>query len=89
MIRLDKNGRELKNGDVIDLHQTVNGQNLFVIFQTSPLDIRYGHNVNRKYEYDKEALLKPCKYTGETEYEIVSNIYCTMLGIAFFKTQPK
>jgi len=28
----DLNERQLKNGDVIDLHQTVNGQNLFVVF---------------------------------------------------------
>ena len=31
MKRLDKKQREVKNGDVINLHQTVNGQNLFVV----------------------------------------------------------
>ena len=83
MKRLDKNEREVKNGDVIDLHQTVNGQNLFVVFTVEPLDIRYAHDVTRKYEYDKEELFKPCKYSGEVEYEIVSNLYCTILGLAF------
>ena len=27
----DENGKELKNGDIIDIHQTVNGQNEFVV----------------------------------------------------------
>lgn len=32
MEKFDINERKLKNGDVVDLHQTVNGQNLFVVF---------------------------------------------------------
>lgn len=79
----DINDREVKNGDVIDLHQTVNGQNLFIVFKTEPLDIRYANEITREYEYDKEELFKPCKYSGEVKYEIVSNIYCLMLGLVF------
>ena len=67
--------RKLKNGDVIDLHQTVNGQNLFVVFTAEPLDIRYAHDVTRKYEYDKDEMLAPSKFTGEVEWEIVNNLY--------------
>lgn len=70
----DINGVELKVGDIIDIHQTVNGQNKFVIYRHKPLDIRYFCDPERKYEYDLEELLKPCKYTGEVEWEIVNNL---------------
>lgn len=84
MKRIDINGRELKNGDVINLHQTVNGQNLFVVFFTNDsLDIRYAHDVQRQYEYDKEDLLAPSKLIGEVEWEIVNNLYSAMLGLDF------
>jgi hypothetical protein len=83
MERFDINKRKLKNGDVIDLHQTVNGQNLFVVFTIEPLDIRYAHNVTRKYEYDKEEMLAPSRFTNEVEWEIVNNLYSQMLGLAF------
>ena len=75
MKRLDKNQREVKNGDVINLHQTVNGQNLFVVMNVEPLDIRYAHDLNYKYQYDQDELFKPCEYSGEVEYEIIANIY--------------
>jgi len=83
MERFDINERKLKNGDVIDLHQTVNGQNLFVVFTIEPLDIRYAHDVTRKYEYDKEEMLAPSRFTGEVEWEIVNGLYSQMLGLAF------
>jgi hypothetical protein len=63
--------KKLEVGHIIDIHQTVNGQNKFVIFSLSPLDIRYYYNLSRKYEYDKKDLLKPDKYTGEVEWEII------------------
>lgn len=75
MKHLDKHGKEISCGDIIDLHQTVNGENLFVILNTNPLDIRYRHDLLREYEYDKIDLLSPSKFTGETEWEIVNNIY--------------
>lgn len=78
MIRIDKNDQEVKNGDIINLHQTVNGQNLFIVLNTDPLDIRYAHDLNYKYQYNQEELFAPCKYSGDVEFEIVSNIYKLM-----------
>jgi hypothetical protein len=77
MQRLDINGKLLGNGDIIDLHQTVNGQNLFVVVNTEPLEIRYEHNLFRHYEYDKEEMLAPSRFTGEVDWEIIGNIYQT------------
>jgi hypothetical protein len=71
----DINHQPVKNGDLIDLHQTVNGQNLFVVLNVSPLDIRYAHDLNYKYQYDMGELLKPSPYSGTVEYEIKTNIY--------------
>lgn len=89
MERFDINERRLKNGDVIDLHQTVNGQNLFVVFTIEPLDIRYAHDVTRKYEYDKEEMLSPSRFTGEVDWEIVNNIYLLMLGAGGCRRKAK
>lgn len=74
---LDKNGRELKAGDVINIHQTVNGCNLFNIISVDPLDIEYSglHHPSVsgiKYEYDKEDLLAPSHLTGEVDWEILN-----------------
>lgn len=69
----DKNNIEVKAGDVIDLHQTVNGESKFLIESLDPLDIRYRYDANRKYEYDKVDLLSPSMLTGETEYEIIEH----------------
>jgi len=74
MTYVDKNEKQLQNGDVIDLHQTVNGQNLFVVFIIEPLDIRYAMDLNHKYEYDKESLLEACPFNGETSFEIIYNM---------------
>lgn len=78
---LDKNDKEVKNGDIIDLHQTVNGQNLFVVMSLEPLDIRYAHDLNCKYQYDQDEIFRPCKYSGTVEYEMVANIYESDNGI--------
>lgn len=67
----DKNEVELKPGDTIDLHQTVNGQSLFIVQSVEPLEIVYHHNPTRHYEYDKHAMLAPDRYTGETTWEII------------------
>jgi hypothetical protein len=66
----DINNKELKVGDIIDIHQTVNGQNLFVVANLKPLDIRYEYDRNRKYEYDKISLLETDMY-GIVNWEIV------------------
>ena len=76
MIITDANGQNLKSGDIIDIHQTVNGQNLFIVlYDKSCLDIRYEHDIERKYEYDIYDLLSPNKLNGEVEFTIVDNIF--------------
>ena len=67
--------KELKNGDIIDLHQTVNGQNIFIVLDVETLDIRYIHDFNYKYQYSAIDMLKPCQFRGDTEWEIIGNIY--------------
>lgn len=64
----DINNKELSSGDIIDIHQTVNGCNLFVVMNLNPLDIRYNYDRLRDYEYDKVDLLN-CE-----ELEIIGNI---------------
>jgi len=71
----DMNGKSLFKGDIINLHQTVNGQNIFVVLNTSPLDIRYGDDLLREYEYDKIEMLTPSRFIGGVEWEIINNIY--------------
>ena len=73
--RVDRNEKLLCNGDIINLHQTVNGQNVFVVLNVLDLDIRYGHDLTRKYEYDKEELLATSKLVSWVEWEIIDNIY--------------
>lgn len=67
----DINGVVLKNGDIIDIHQTVNGQNEFVVINTNPLDVRYNHDRLREYEYDMNDLLSISDGEG---FEIIGNI---------------
>ncbi len=67
----DKNEIILRPGDIINIHQTVNGQNLFYIKSLEPLEIYYNFDRNRRYEYSEIELLKPCRFTGESEFEIV------------------
>jgi len=72
---LDRNEKEITKGDVINLQQTVNGQNLFVVLNVNPLDIRYAHDLLREYEYDKVEMFSPSRFTGEVDWEIINNIY--------------
>lgn len=71
---IDKYSVELSKYDIIDIHQTVNGQSKFLIVNLDPLDIRYLYDSNRKYEYDQKELLKPDAFTFETEWEILCNV---------------
>ena len=73
MIRKDKNGATLKDGDIIDIHQTVNGYNQFLVVTVEPLEIVYYFNRDYKYQYNKEELLAPCRFTGEVAWEIIGN----------------
>lgn len=68
----DVNNRKLKEGDVIDIKQTVNGNNLFRITSLNPLHIVY-HESGQDYEYDQEDLLSPSALNGDVEWEIVSD----------------
>jgi hypothetical protein len=79
----DRNKKPLRNGDVIDICQTVNGQNLFIVFGSSllNLDIRYEHDITRRYEYNKSELVSKNKFSGETEFVILSNIFS---DVAYF-----
>lgn len=75
MIHQDLNDKVLKNGDIINIHQTVNGENIFIVLDIEDLDIRYGHDISVNYQYDKDELLSRDKFTSEIEWEIVGNLY--------------
>lgn len=70
----DKNGKELKNGDVINLHQTVNGQNMFIMIDIDGLDLRYLYDISRVYEYSTTSLLSPDPLSGGVIWEIVDSL---------------
>ena len=69
---VDKHGVTLSEGSVIDINQTVNGCNLFFIKSVCPLDIRYNHDRERRYEYDPVDLLSPCRFSGDVGWEIIN-----------------
>lgn len=53
----DKNGVLINNGDIIDINQTVNGENIFIIVDLNTQDVRYFRNTKMKYQYDVNELL--------------------------------
>lgn len=74
----DKNGVEVYEGDIIDIHQTVNGYNQFVIqYDNYKLSARYYNQKTKQilgwYQYDLDELFE----INETEKEIetIGNIY--------------
>lgn len=72
---IDRNDRKYKDGDVIDIHQTVNGCRHFLIETLEPLEIFYYQDfkLGRKYEYDQiELLTNSVPYDTQTETEIIS-----------------
>jgi hypothetical protein len=79
---VDKNGKKFYPGCVIDIHQTVNGQNKFIIMALEPLDIRLHYSPITSYWYDAFELMhyQDFLYFGESEIEIVGtyeNMYYT------------
>jgi len=70
----DKNDVQLKSGDIINIHQTVNGENIFVMLDLKELDLRYGFDASYKYQYSVSDLLETNLFGGEVEWEIIGNI---------------
>ena len=71
---LDKNGNQLENGSIINIRQTVNGENIFVMIDLEKMDLRYGFDLSYEYQYAVSDLLAPNHFNGEIEWEIVGNL---------------
>lgn len=66
----DSNGKEIFEGDILEAHQTINGQSRFVIKNCiGEFDLRYAYDLDRKYEYNIKSFLEI------DELEIIGNIY--------------
>ena len=74
-VLFDKYGLELENGSIINIHQTVNGENLFVMLDAKELDLRYGFEISYEYQYDVLSLLEPNKLNNNIEWEIVGSLH--------------
>ena len=74
----DKNGVEVFDGDVLDIHQTVNGCNIFIVcWGDLGWSVKYGVKMitPRHYEYAISSFFAACEFTGEVDYEVIGNIY--------------
>ena len=74
----DKNGVEVYENDIIDIHQTVNGYNQFVIqYDDYKFSARYYNQETKQilgwYQYDLDELFEINE--TEKEIEVIGNIY--------------
>lgn len=74
----DKNGKMIFEGDILDIHQTVNGYNQFVIeYDTYKFSARYYNQETKKihgwYNYSLDELFEINEW--EKEIEVIGNIY--------------
>lgn len=74
----DKYGVEIYENDIIDIHQTVNGYNQFVIqYDNYKFSARYYNQKTKQilgwYQYDLDEFFE--KDETEKEIEVIKNIY--------------
>ena len=74
----DKNGVEIYENDIINIHQTVNGYNQFVIqYDNYKFSARYYNQKTKQilgwYQYDLDELFEISE--TEKEIEVIGNIY--------------
>ena len=74
----DKNGVEIYENDIIDIHQTVNGYNQFVIqYDNYKFSARYYNQKTKQilgwYQYDLDELFEINEF--EKEIEVIGNVW--------------
>jgi len=74
----DKNGIKIFEGDIIDIHQTVNGYNQFVVeYDTYEFSARYYNQKTKEihswYNYSLDELFEINEY--EKKIEVIGNIH--------------
>lgn len=74
----DKNGVEVYENDIIDIHQTVNGYNQFVIqYDNYKFSARYYNQKTKQilgwYQYDLDELFEINE--AEKEIEVIGNVW--------------
>lgn len=65
--------REIKNGDVFDIGQTVNGVSKFLWWNEKWY--YFEERMTREYEYDQEDLTKLIRFDEFNEVEWLGNIF--------------